>query len=308
MTVRHILIAGCAVLIAASPVQAQDAATTDAPSHAVGTDVTFSTDADNTDVLRIGGNFDWRYRDSEHYQGLRFERTWYDPAGGPDKTDERVYFRMADEAGAWKYALNVGTNGQTVLGSASIHNEAPFRQEYFIERDRVETSQGVSRPIYYTFGGAALDIPFSDRAQLTVLGGLQEFTGDNLRVHARANAIFVVKPEWGLSVQLRTRYFRNSEPDEYDYYSPRWYAEALPVLQLRRFSNGWRYLVAAGWGAQRDSRSDWRQSRYANLRVSSPSSRKGWSVNGDATYSNVPITDAPTYDYLRLSFGLTRAF
>jgi len=118
----------------------------------------------------------------------------------------------------------------------------------------------------------------------------------------------VVKPKWGLSAQLRTRYFRNSDPNEFDYFSPRWYAEILPVLQVRRFSGGWRYLAAGGWGAQRDSRSGWRQSRYLNLRVNGPADRKGWGVAGDLTYSNMPITNSDTYDYLRVSLGLTRIF
>ncbi len=278
------------------------------PSHAVGMDVTYSSDADETEVVRVGANLDWRYRGPEEYQGFRLERLWYRPSGQHRSADERIYFRMADAVGGWKYNAYIGTDGDTVLGSAAIHNEARARQEYFVERDKVETPLGVSRGIYYTFGGASVDIPFSDRTQLTLLGGLQEFTGDNLRTHLRANLIHVVKPGWGLSAQLRSRYFRNSDPGEYDYFSPRWYAEVLPVLQIRRFSGGWRYLAAGGWGVQRDSRSSWRQSRYLNLRVSSPASRKGWSIIGDATYSNTPITNSDTYDYVRVTLGVTRTF
>jgi hypothetical protein len=99
---------------------------------------------------------------------------------------------------------------------------------------------------------------------VTLVGGVQEFTGDNVRTHLRANFVHVLKPEASLSLQLRTRYFRNSDPREYDYYSPRWYAQAVPILQLRRFSNGWRYLVAGGVGVQRDSESKWRRSSYFN--------------------------------------------
>lgn len=294
-----------ALLSAAAPALAQE---NDSPAHAVGTDLTYSTDADDTEVIRAGLNLDWRYRSSEDYQGIRLERAWFSPPGLDRTSDDRVYFRMANRLDQWKYQLNAGTDGDTVLGSASIHNEAPLRQEYFIEREKLETRLGVSRGIYYTFGGAALDVPLGERDQLTLLGGLQTFTGDNVRSHLRANYVHVLKPEWGLSAQLRTRYFRNSTPREYDYYSPRWFAEVLPVLQMRRFSGGWRYLGAIGWGGQRDSGSKWRQSRYANLRVTSPSDRRGWAVAGELTYSNIPITDSPTYDYVRASFGLTRAF
>ena len=97
-------------------------------------------------------------------------------------------------------------------------------------------------------------------------------------------------------------------PGEFDYFSPRWYVEVVPVVQVRRFVGGWQYLAAGGWGAQRDSRSDWRQSRYLNLRLRSPSSRRGWIVSADATYSNTPVTSSDTYDYLSGGLSLTRAF
>lgn len=294
-----------ALLVLAPPARAQDAG--DTTNHAIGTDLLYSIDADKTDVVRLGVNADWHHKSAQDYQGFRLERIAYRPSGQSRTVDHRLYFRMANSLGGWKYNAALGTDGDTVLGNAAIHNDAPIRQEYFIERDKVETPLGVSQGIYYTFGGAAIDLPLAEQTQLTVLGGLQEFTGSNLRTHLRANLIHVVKPAWGLSVQLRTRTFRNSEPDEYDYFSPRWYAEALPVLQLRRFSGGWRYLAVAGLGAQRDSRSGWRQSRYLNLGVTSPV-RNRWALGGDILYSSTPITNSDTYHYTRLNLSLRRAF
>jgi len=305
MSVKTTGVAMTAMLVLARPALAQDDPST--PDHAIGTDLSYSTDADKTDVVRLGANLDWRYKGPEDYQGFRLERIAFRPSGQSRTVDHRVYFRMADSVGDWKYNAAVGTDGDTVLGNAAIHNEARFRQEYFIEREKVETPIGVSRGLYYTFAGAAVDVPLAERTQLTLLAGLQEFTGSNLRTHARANLIHSIKPEWGLSGQLRTRYFRNSVPGEYDYFSPRWYAEVLPVIQVRRFSGGWRYLAAAGLGAQRDSNSDWRQSRFLNFSVRSPA-RKGWAVVGDALYSSTPVTSSDNYHYARFNLGLTRAF
>ena len=79
------------------------------------------------------------------------------------------------------------------------------------------------------------------------------------------------------------------------------------MLQLRRFSGGWRYLAAAGFGAQRDSDSGWRQSRFLNLGVTSPA-RGGWALVGDVLYSSTPITNSDTYHYTRFNLSLTRAF
>jgi hypothetical protein len=232
----------------------------------------------------------------------------YSPSGGNQDVDTRVYLRLADKTGGWKYQTAVGTDGKTLVGSASIHNEAPVRQEYFVERDKIETPIGVSRGLYYTFGGAAFDLPVSAASQVTVLAGVQEFTGNNVRLHLRGNLIQTVKSEWGLSAQLRTRYFHNTRPGEYDYFSPRWYAEALPVLQVRRFTGGWRLLAAGGLGAQRNSESGWRTSRYLNLRADRASVVAGWGVTAETVYTSTPVTGSGGYHYLRAALGLTRVF
>lgn len=98
------------------------------------------------------------------------------------------------------------------------------------------------------------------------------------------------------------------EPGEFDYYSPRWYAEVLPVPQIRRFVGGWQLLGAAGYGAQRASGSGWRSSRYLNARVTSPAFRKDWALTGGLLYTNTPVSTGFTYRYLQLNLGVTRAF
>ena len=123
-------------------------------------------------------------------------------------------------------------------------------------------------------------MPVDDRNVVTLVAGLQPFTGDNVRTHVRATYADVVEANRGLSAQLRIRYFRSSEPGEFDYYSPCLYAEVLPVLQMRRFVGGWQLLRAVGYGAQRDSDSKWRSSRFVNARFTSPAVRKDWAVTG----------------------------
>ena len=288
----------------AAPAHAQETG----PRYAAGTDLTYTTDADETEVVRAGINFDLRYSGPESYAGFRIERLRYTPSGDSRSTDARFYFRLADDVDGWKYQTAVGTDGRTVVGNASIHNEAPLRQEYFVERDKIETPIGASRGLYYTFGGAAVDVPLGPSTQLTLLSGVQDFTGNNVRLHLRTNFIQTLRSEWGLSVQLRTRYFQDSDRDEYDYYSPRWYAETLPVVQVRRFIAGWRLLAAGGLGAQRDSASGWRASRYLNLRADRRPLVAGWGVTGEALYTSTPVTSSGDYHYLRASIGTTRAF
>ena len=298
------MLAGC--LLMSMPVSVAQAA--ESFGHAVGTDLFVSTDADDTDVVKGGINLDWRFKGPELYQGIRLERARFKPLGGRSKDFDRVYLRYGDRAGHWAWTSQVGTDGHTALGSVTVHDDARFRKEFFLEREILETPQGIHKGIYYTFGGGALDLPINDRNTVTVVAGLQAFTGKNERLHLRGIYTHVVKPDWGLSVQLRGRYFHSSHPGEYDYFSPRWYSEVLPVVQLRRYSGGWRYSLAAGIGAQRDSGSDWRSSRYVNAQVTSPAVGRRWFVKAGLVYSNTPVGSGYVYDYTQFNLALTHAF
>jgi hypothetical protein len=278
-----------------------------ASGPAVGTDVFYSSDADHTEVVKAGIDFDLAYDGPDRHWGVRLERARFSPLGLKGRTMERAYLRAADSLGEWKWNATVGTDGRTVLGSASIHDESRFRKELFVEREILETPQGLTRRIYYTFAGAALDLPADDRNVLTLVAGVQPFSGDNVRTHLRGTFVHVVKPSWGVSAQLRARYFHSSHPGEFDYYSPRWYAEVLPVLQVRRFVGGWQLLGAAGYGGQRDSGSHWRSSRYFNARVTSPAFRKDWALTGGVLVTNTPVSTGFTYRYTQFNLGLTKA-
>ncbi|MDP9057425.1 MAG: hypothetical protein M3N34_08940 [Pseudomonadota bacterium] len=194
------------------------------------------------------------------------------------------------------------------MGSFTIHDDARLRKEFFVERDILETPQGVTRRIYYTFAGGALDLPVDARNNFTVVAGVQPFTGANVRLHLRANYVHVLKPSTGLSLELRTRYFYSTVPGEFDYFSPRWYAEVLPVVHLRRYSAGWRYSIAVGLGGHRSAGTNWDMSRYLNAQVTSPAISRNLFVQAGAIYSNAPVGNGSVYSYAQFSVGLTRAF
>ncbi|QZP07316.1 hypothetical protein [Caenibius sp. WL] len=303
---RSLMPLGCLILVS-QPVLAEDGAADAQSEHAVGMDFFASTDSDKTDIYRAGLNADFRYKDQSDYIGVRLEKAWYKPLGQAAVDKDRVFLRYAEKGSDWAWNAQIGTDGDTIIGSASIHDNSKFRKEFFIERDVVETPRGVREGIYYTFFGAALDLPVDDRNSFTVVAGAQEFTGKNVRLHARANYVHVLKENWGLSAQLRARYFHSTEPREYDYYSPRWYTQILPVLQMRRYTGGWRYMLAGGIGAQRDAVSDWRASYYAAAEITSPEIGHKWFMKANVQYSNVP-QNTGAYDYGQATIALTRKF
>lgn len=262
-----------------------------------------SDDADDTRVVKVSAGLLIGYAGPDRYQGLVAERVAIRPRGGEEWQDVRVFAAFARN-GALDWTARVGTDGETLLGEVSAVRNGRIRQEYFVERDRLETPQGVTGDgLYHTFAGTAFDFSLDarDRHQLTLLGGLQDFSDENLRTHLRARYVAVVAPESGLSLQLRSRAFHNSVPREADYYSPEWFVEVMPVAQLRRFRGGWMYAAAAGLGQQRARGARWREARLVEATVASPRRAGGGHFRLNLSYSNTPVGNGISYGYRQLT-------
>jgi hypothetical protein len=298
MTLRIRMLAAAVALAFALPAGADPYA---------GVDIFYSSDADGTDIMKTAVDLDFRHADSEHYQGLSLELARYQPFGQPWVEDQRVFWRFAGGT-AWKWSGRVGSDGHTVIGSAAIHNESPHRQEYFIERDIIETPLGLQDGLYSTYVGAAFDLPMDERNLVTTVVGVQSFDGENVRLHLRGNFIHTLSPRLGLNAQLRVRYFHDSVANESDYFAPGWYAQAIPTLQLRRFVKGWRYAVAAGYGAQRAADTSWRPAQLLEASVTSPTEGHVWSLRAAFIYTNTPANNGGGYDYRQFSLSVGRAF
>ena len=288
-------------LLACAPDQAH-------AQQALGFDVFASSDADDAEVLKTAIDWDFDHRDADHYRGLRLERARFAPPGIAALAEQRLYWRGAGgDADGWSWSAKAGTDGDAVLGGASLVRAGARRQEYFVERERIETAAGLREGLYYTFAGAAYDLPLDERRLFTVLGGVQDFNGDNRRLHLRGRYIHVVDEAHGLSLQLRVRYARDSVPHEYDYFSPRWYARAVPMLQWRRFHGGWRFQVAAGAGRQGDADGGWRAARLLEASVASPE-RRDWHFEAGLVHSNEPSATGGGYRYTQGTLSVIRRF
>ena len=237
-------------------------------------------------------------------------------AGGPDAgraeepgagADHEVPQRggAAGGEGGWRWQGEAGTNGDDLLGSASVFSTGARRKEFFLERDVLETRRGLAEGRVHTYAGAALDWPLSERWSATGLVGLQDFGGDNLRRHLRANLVYAVAPEQGLSLQLRLRQFNDSDPREADYFAPGRYRQALGVVSMRRFfGGGYQLRATAGYGRQDFTSIGSQPSRLLELDFQTPKDR-GHFLRATAGYSDAPGDSASQgtgyrYRYVRV--------
>lgn len=298
-----------AAMAFAAPAGARDPGAVENGPPAAGVELWTSADSDDTQVVKLLGRAALRDDGAGRHLGFAIEEARFTPQGQRTRKDRRLYADLADRAGdKWLWKARVGSDGRTWLGSASLRTQ-DWSREVFLEREIVETPQGLDRGIYYTFVGASMDVPAPKFGVLNLMAGLQGFTGDNKRLHIRSSYVHVVEPGLGLSAQLRARYFHSTEPGESDYYSPRHFAQALPVVQMRRFtSSGWMVLGAAGYGAQRATGSSWVAARLVELRFESPRGERGFRAFGHVQYSNNSLTGAGDYDYVMARLGFSRVF
>jgi len=293
-----------------TPASAEEAAAPERPqvfAPAGGVELWMSTDSDKTDVVKLLGRALWSFKGPDEYKGIDLETARYSPQGQHSRKQERVYLDLADRLGPkWRWRARIGTNGHTVLGSATLR-ASDWSKEFFVERDIVETPRGVDEGLYYTFVGASFDFPAGGHDVFNAMGGFQKFTGRNERLHLRGSYVHVIKSALGLSAQIRGRYYHSTVPGEFDYYSPRDFAQILPVVQMRRFGgSGWMYLVALGYGAQKATGSQWRAARLADLRIESPVSSHRLQAFGQVQYSNTSLSGGGgDYHYVMARVGLT---
>lgn len=278
--------------------------------QAVASEVMASSDSDGNHTTKVSLGWDWRYAAPDQWSGVQVQDADF-RGDGWRKREQRVYLAGAGAAGSWRWEGKLGSNGDRLLGSGSIHSQDPYRKELFVERDVLETRQGVRHGWVQTYAGAALDVPFSDRWSGTVLGALQDFgVGDNLRAHLRAYLIYALLPQQGLSLQLRTRYYHDSHTGEADYYTPGEYRQALGVLAWRRNVGGYQWYARAGLGRQRSGSDAWRQARLLEFGLDTPHWKQAW-LRLDAGYSDMPAINGSAdsgYDYRYALLQLRYAF
>lgn len=273
------------------------------PGPALRSELFASSDADGNRALRAAAGWDVERRDIEHWWGFKAERVRFAGPGWRE-ADERLFVRGAGGEGRWRWQAEAGTDGDALLGSASVFSDEPRRKEFFLERDVLETREGLRLGRVHTFAGAALDWPLSARWSASGLAGLQDFGGDNLRRHLRANLVYALAPGQGLSLQLRLRQFNDSQARELDYFAPGRYRQALGVVSMRRFVGGYQWRVTAGAGRQDFTGAGSQASRLLELDFQTPKDR-GHYLRASAGYTDAPAAtgsggDGYHYRYARL--------
>lgn len=114
-----------------------------------------------------------------------------------------------------------------------------------LERHLVGSRGGIDDGLTYTSAALVGDWPFTPTFNVGFAGGATGFSDGNLRPFLRTRWNLALHEPWALNAYLKTRSYRNSEPDRPQYYSPEHLHEASLGLSAR-----WRVaerVVASVW-------------------------------------------------------------
>lgn len=169
-----------------------------------------------------------------------------------------------------------------------------------LERDYVNSVAGIDEGVTFNSVALVADHAFTGRFNVGLAAGTTDFSNDNQRPFVRTRWNYELAPSHGLNAYLKTRSYRNSEPNRPQYFSPERLNEASAGLSVRFLAAPRVVLgLAADAGTQHTEAGSQRIWSYA-LRLASPHrDAVQWSIGLQASNAAgvSQATPAASYRY-----------
>lgn len=293
-------LSGLACLHAAGAAGAKGAET--GATMAAGPTLFVSSDSEHFETRRVGVDFFPAFGSSESYIGVRYRHHEFTQDDWRREGDQlALAARGGNRLGAWRAEAGVmqeGPHDLLTLDAGHAFTLSPDTSaEIFVDREFVETQAALDNGVHFTFAGASLEHRLHPKLTLVGVAGLQHFSDDNDREHARVRVIFQPDLDLGLTFQYRFRYYRSDVNDtRRTYFNPERYRESMLLAGWRYRRNGWVSNLVAGRGVQHIADAPSEPSRLFELSLDSPP--KGGQVLGlRAGYLQAASYGGPDYRY-----------
>lgn len=167
-----------------------------------------------------------------------------------------------------------------------------------LERDYINSVAGIEEGVTFNSLALVADHAFTARFNVGLAAGTTDFSNDNERPFVRTRWNFELAPSHGLNAYLKTRSYRNSEPNRPQYFSPERLNEASVGLSVRFLAAPRVVLgVAADAGTQHTEAGSQRTWSYA-LRLASPHREPvQWSIGLQASNAAGVSQTTPAESY-----------
>ncbi len=279
-------------------------------------DIYASTDSEGFSTYKYRAGFYPVYEHGEKYTGFEYQHNYFTQGDWNSSADQYSFITKAiNPRTALGYRLNVGYNIENGYHLLTTDSQYGFqvtdatRVEFFLNRDRVETQNSLTRGLYYTLPGASIEQQLLERLRVVVVGAYMYFSDSNTRPILRAKLIYDLVPAYGITAQLRYRQYRDTNINvPKNYFNPDTYDETMLALGMRRRIEGWVVSGTAGVGQQSVSPGSSTSTQLFELAATSPINSKAAFFRASAGYDRSAGFQGPSYSYRYLMADLIFPF
>lgn len=218
------------------------------------------------------------YKDADNYDGVEYARHHFGLGTWSGSGEQLAYVTKQTSTDGAVKSLSVGYNTLdasrplwTLDGTYAQRLSDETTTELTLNRDRVEVQPAlVTHVLANSYNlSVAHKVAEPVRVQFTV--GETRYTDGNHRPLAKFKATYDVDQMRGLNLQLRSRYFKNSDTTVTSgYFNPYRFVENLGVVELNRQVSDWALSGSLGYGRQAGGNDPKTRAQVAEFSATSP--------------------------------------
>ena len=213
------------------------------------------------DGLHIDKNKTGYYReylDNDNYDGFEYSRNRFFQNHWVSHGDQAAYAVRSRDAEGNTHNLAIGYNTLnasqslwTVDGSVLRNLGDTTTGEFTFNRDRVEVQPSLVTNVFANSYNINVEQKMAAPLRALFTVGETRYTDGNHRPSVKIKATYDILPEYGMNLQLRSRYFKNTNTTVTSgYYNPYRFVENLIAVEINQTVKGWSLSGNFGWGRQ----------------------------------------------------------
>jgi len=198
------------------------------------------------------------YKDADNYVGAEYSRHHFQSGDWYGKGEQVALVAKNSEPSGTSKSLVLGYNALEGINTqwtadASYAHRVTDRAttELTFNRDRVEVQQSLVKKVMADSYNASVEYKVTDAARMQFTFGETRFSDGNRRPLAKFKGTLDILPEHGVNVQLRSRYFKNTNTSvDSGYFNPYRFVENIAAVEVNRSVRDWALSANVGYGRQ----------------------------------------------------------
>lgn len=248
------------------------------------------------------------YTDADNYNGVEYARHHFGIGAWSSSGEQVAYVTKHTSTDGTVKNLTVGYNTLdasrplwTVDGTYAQRWSDQTTSEFTVNRDRVEVQPSLVNHVLASQYNVSIEHKVAHPVSVQFGVGETRYTDGNHRPLAKFKATYDVLPVQGLSLQLRSRYFKNTDTAvSSGYFNPYRFVENLGVVELNRQVADWSLSASLGQGRQAGGDDAKTRAQMVEFSATSPITRRVF-VRAKAGYFRSLGYNGPDFIYRYVS-------